>query len=46
MLMSLVLGIPYAISIDSKHGFSLWEAGGVVDFTYSRLSSAFAKIQP
>lgn len=42
---SSVLGITHSISVDGKHGFSLWQAGWVVDFTDPRLSSAFPQVQ-
>lgn len=42
---SSVLGISHSVSIDGKHGLSLWQAGRVVDFTDPRLTSAFPQVQ-
>lgn len=43
--VSSVLGITHSVSINGKHGFSLRQAGRIVDFTDPRLSSAFPQIQ-
>lgn len=42
---SSVFGIAHAVSIDGKHGLSLWQARGVVDFADPRLASAFPQVQ-
>lgn len=40
-----ILGVTHSVSIDGKHGLSLWQARRVVDFTDPRLSSAFPQVQ-
>lgn len=42
---SSVFGITHTICIDGKHGLSLWQARGVVDFTDPCLASAFPQVQ-
>ena len=40
-----VFGVSNSIRVDGKHGFRLREAGRVVDFADSRLSSALPQVQ-
>lgn len=40
-----VLGIAHSVSVDGKHGFSLRQAGRVIDFTDPRFSSALPQVQ-
>lgn len=41
---SSVFGVTYSVSVDGKHGLSLWQAGRVVDLTDPSFSSALPQV--